>query len=134
MKKRIKIAKMLFYIIGGLSVIMAGRYLLTPGLLSYHITFLGMAQDELDPKVLTSMIYSLRIMGAMSLSIGIAVLVLARKMIPGENWGRWLLLIMLLISFTTVLVINLSVGPSTPWWLTAALIVMTIAGFFLSKK
>ncbi|MCP4135808.1 MAG: hypothetical protein GY754_32875 [bacterium] len=134
MKTRIKIAKILFYITGVFCLIMAGLYLLTPGLLPYHIKFLGKAQKDLDQKMVTLMLYAVRIIGAMALSLGLVVITLTRKMIPGESWVRWLLLITLMITLSTILAVTVSVGPTAPWWLMGLMMIMSITGFFLSKK
>ncbi len=134
MKKRVKVAQVLFYLVGGLCVIMAGLYLTTPTILPYHAEYLGKTHDKLDPKYAALFLYAIKIIGAMSLSIAIGIFVLARKVASGENWVRWTLLVMPASTLGVVLWVNLSVGPTSPWYVIVVMIVLLISGFFLSRE
>ncbi len=130
MSKKIKIASILVYIIAAFCILLALLYSFYPTILPYHQEFLGKRHDQLNPKVAIMFIQSLRVVGALLGSLGMSLILLARKL--SESWVRWVILCMNVIAFGPILKVTLAVGKTSPWWLMALILILTIISFFLA--
>lgn len=134
MSARVKIACLILYVISCVTILFGLIDLLTPRILPYHETYLGMPQAQLHPKVVGLLLTSLRIIGVLLVSIGIALAIIVR--IPfsrGETWSWWFILVFLGIVLAPLLLITLQIGLYTPWWVIAALLVLLVLALSISR-
>jgi Na+-driven multidrug efflux pump len=133
--QKIKFASLIFYSLVGFLFIFALIYSFTPGLLPYHIKFLGKTDDQLDPKVLSLLLKASKIIGAALFSMAVTLVFLTKNLaIKNNNWVRWTLLSLTWVFSWPVLIIMLSVSLTTPWYFIILMLIFSLIAFILSKQ
>ena len=130
MKNRVRLAKMLLYFICGVGIVMSFLYLLTPRLLPFHVSYLGHAQGELDPRTVHLLLFAFRIIGGCFFAIHISVIIFISGKEKFETRTRWAVLVMLSIPYVITLLVALNIGG--PWYLFSLGIVLAVSFFLLS--
>ncbi len=134
MDRRIKFASALFYIAGGVSILLGLIYLLSPRILPFHEQFLGIKYEQLAPRVADLMIRFMRDLGGTFIALGVGVIWLVRRFLT--NMDRTIIPIvsvMSLIALIPLLYNTISGGWYTPWWVVSLVILLIIAGFMIVR-
>ena len=98
-------------------------YLSTTRIMSYHEIYLGMRHEQLPPKVAALLLHAMKTVGALLVGQGVTVGMLAIGPFRRREQWSWLLLVVLCsVTLIPVLIVNIYVGPSSPWWLTGSLL------------
>ena len=97
MTARTKSACIPLYLTAGICIIAGLIYLFLPGLMPYHIAFLGKSEAELDTQVLQLLIYAKKLIGGLVLTIGGILGIITWNIQSSPRW-----LILSLIWLTTV--------------------------------
>ncbi len=115
-------------------LIMGFVYLLSPSLLSYHFAFLGMTQDQMEPRSFELLMNMKRIIGAHFLALSLGALILVGRFAKGDVFVRWSILIMVLISQISLIYAAYVIGNQTPTrYLNVLEIVLLLVVFFMSR-
>lgn len=135
MKKKLKVASVMLYVVSAGALFWGLVYLFTPTIMPYHERFLGMAHEQLEPKVALLFLALIRVAGAAFLSIGIALVMLVTGPFSrGDKWTWWIILVMALLTLIPLLFITLNIGLYTPWWAVGVMIILVIAAMVISKS
>lgn len=133
MKTKMTVASVLLSIVAAFMILAGIVYSRTPGIMPYHVRFLGKTHAELDPQFAALAIQSLRIIGSAYLALGAATAALVwLRFRQGDQVVRWVITLMLMTAFIPGLKVTLSVGLDTPWWIFLICIVFTLTAFLLS--
>jgi hypothetical protein len=134
MNMRLGIASGLLYVVSAVTVLVGIAYLLSPTIMPYHEQFLGQSHRQLDPKVAALFLAMMRGGGALFLSLGLGLALLAPALSgKGARRAWWTIGVMSLSSLVPFLFITLSIGSFTPWWMPAAAIILVVTALFLSR-
>ncbi|MBW2649137.1 MAG: hypothetical protein JRC53_04885, partial [Deltaproteobacteria bacterium] len=122
------------YVFAAYLIIFGLVYLFSPTLMPYHQKFLGIAYEELDPKMAFLSLASMKVIGSLALSMGIGfVMIIKFQLCRGDAWARWIILIMSLVALVPILFITLRIGLYTPWWTIAVSIIVMSVAVIISK-
>jgi len=132
-KKKIKIASIILYIISFVTIVFGMVYIFTPKLMPYHEKFIGLAFHQLDARVGKLFLYLLKGAGCCMLAIGISVILIVKHYLEDKP-ARWIVFIMFSLTLFPLQFITLFIGLYTPWWLITILIVMFITAMILVKS
>jgi hypothetical protein len=133
--KKLRAASIMLYIVSGVAVLSGLKYIFSSRMMPYHEAFLGMTQEQLDPKVAEFILLQLKGAGAACLSIAVALAMLVKgPFSKGDIWAWWIILIMPLLSLVPLMVISLKIGVSGPWWVIGIAVILVIAAAAISKS
>ncbi len=137
-----KIATGLLVFLSLIAIAFGLHYLFAAHLMKYHISFLQMAElqlNQVDGRIVALFLVLIRIVGGCMTAIGVASLILAwvpfRKQ---ERWAWWTVLALFSISLLTLGIITFPVaqditnGPRPPWWLATGMLAVLAVALFLS--
>ena len=129
-----KIASIMLYITSIGVIIFGLVYLFTPEIMPYHERYLGIAHEELPPKVAGLFIYMLKGAGGMALSIGVTLFMMVKwYFCKGDKFISVIILIMMLIALVPLLFVTVSIGFYTPWWLVSIIIILVVTAIIINK-
>jgi len=132
---RIKIGSGLLYFVCFSALLVSLVYLFTPGLLPYHQAFLGKSLSELDSKVGILIMQAIRIVGGLTLTLGMVLFILIINFQKKrENWIWFAMFVLILISLSSLMIAMIHVSLQTPWWGIAILLLMALIGLFLIRN
>ena len=137
MKRKRQIASIGLYGVSIVAALFGLIYLLSPTIMPYHETFLGVTHEELDPKTAALFLALLRVAGSCFLAIAASIALLVRGLFSkGDAWSWWILLVLCLVCLVPLLFVSLGIGTYTPWWVVAILIVLVIvaAGITIPRR
>lgn len=104
----------------------------TTGLLPYHIKFLGMTCEELPPNVCELMKTFVQIIGFAFLTIGITMFLLVRAMFNHQQDELdWRIISIIVAILVPIVPIMRHLASYTPWYIVAAILVMSIIALLL---
>ena len=140
-----KISSYFFYLLSVIALAFGLLYLLRTHLMSYHIAFLGMTEDQIgnfNPRILELFLALIHIAGGVFITVGVCSFIVTyfsyRK---GSIWSWWYLLLSFSISLIPMLIVTYSIAeqikkgqPKPPWWLTLVMLVIMIAGLIIGWK
>jgi hypothetical protein len=110
-------------------------YLISSKIAPYHEKFLGMSHEQLDPKVATLLLSSIKGSGAAMVSIGVALAMLVKgPFSKGDSWTWWIILFMTLLSLIPLQFITLNIGKDSPWWLVSIMIILVVVSLAISRS
>ncbi len=133
MSKRLKIASILLYLVSALAILVGIVYLGSSRIMPYHERYLGMTHEQLAPKVGALLLILIKGAGVASLSSGITLALLVKGPFnKGDIWAWWIILALTLLSLVPVMLLSISMGLYTPWWLAAIMIIMVIVAMITS--
>ena len=90
MEKRLKLATIMLYVFAAFLILFGLVYLLSPRIMPYHERFLGKTFEELDPKTAYLSLASLKVVGALALSMGIGFVMMIRfQFSRGDRYAWW---------------------------------------------
>ncbi len=130
MEKRVKIAAIILYVFAAYIILFGVYYLLTSRIMPYHERFLGKTFEQLDPKTAALSLATMKVVGALALSMGIGFVMMIRLYFSkGDPYARWVILVMSLVALVPITVIAFSVGGvhSPGWGLAISILVMLSA-------
>jgi ABC-type Fe3+ transport system permease subunit len=130
MEKRLKVAVIMLYVFAAFLILFGLLYLLSPRIMPYHERFLGKTFEELDPKTATLSLASLKVVGALALSMGIGFVLMIRfQFSRGDKYAWWIILVMSLLALVPITVISFYIGGvhSPGWSIVISLLVMSVA-------
>ena len=127
--KNARVAFIAFYSSAAAMMLVGLVYILRNGPMPYHLAYLGKTLEELDPKVLAMLLIGKNAVGALTLSMAIAVSMLTYHLKEGARWIRWTILLSMTPNLLMFLYITLAVGSRSPWWLIVGLIGLIVVGF-----
>lgn len=114
-------------------------YLTTPTFMPYHAAALGIGWDDLSPRYQGFIVGVIRGMGAGSVSVSLALLVILG--IPfrrGDSWARWAVplvgIVFTMLTAYAAYTIDSRTPASTPWRQTCGLSAMYALGAALSYR
>lgn len=138
MTVKLKIAIALNLIVAAVSLLVGLIYFAATEITDYHKAVIGVDWSGLAPGVKTLLFILMKGTGDAVLITGISIMFLA--LVPlkrAENWARWAIvsvgLSCYLPMFAGAAYLASTTGAPSPWWLNAVLIIMLLAGFFISK-
>ena len=130
----LKIASFLLYMISVVVIFFGILYLFTPKIMPYHEIYLGMSHEQLQPKVAALLLSAMRIIGFLSIALGLALGIIIRfPFQKGEPWSWWLILVIWLIVLLPLLFITLRIGLHTPWWLLVILLILLFVAMVITR-
>jgi hypothetical protein len=139
---RHKIAKWIFIFLSLGAVAYGVMYLATPHLMSYHLAYLGMTEEQINQlsvRFLPLYHALMQVSGAGMVAIGFAAFLIT--LIPHkreEKWAWWTLLVLFSMSlvpmFLTTFHIaqNISSGPKPPYYITIIMFVLMLIAQILT--
>ncbi|MGA9111922.1 MAG: hypothetical protein ACLPSL_13090 [Smithella sp.] len=130
MEKRLKVAAIMLYVFAVFLILFGLLYLLSPRIMPYHERFLGKTFEQLDPKTATLSLASLKVVGALALSMGIGFVMMIRfQFSRGDRYAWWIILVMSLVALVPITVISFYIGGvhSPGWSIVISLLVMSVA-------
>jgi ABC-type Fe3+ transport system permease subunit len=130
MEKRLKVATIMLYVFAAFLILFGLVYLLSPRIMPYHERFLGKTFEELDPKTAYLSLASLKVVGALALSMGIGFVMMIRfQFSRGDRYAWWIILVMSLVALVPITVISFFIGGvhSPGWSIVISILVMSIA-------
>ena len=130
MEKRLKVATIMLYVFAAYLILFGMVYLLSPRIMPYHERFLGKTFEELDPKTAYLILASLKVVGALALSMGIGFVMMIRfQFSRGDRYAWWIILVMSLMALVPITVISFFiVGVHSPGWIIViSILVMSVA-------
>ncbi len=130
MEKRLKVAVIMLYVFAVFLILFGLLYLLSPRIMPYHERFLGKTFEQLDPKTATLSLASLKVVGALALSMGIGFVMMIRfQFSRGDRYAWWIILVMSLVALVPITVISFYIGGvhSPGWSIVISLLVMSVA-------
>jgi len=135
MKKREIAVTVIILIMVVVGLAMGLVYLLSPSLLPYHFAFLGMTQDQMEPRTFDLLMNMKRIIGAHFVALSLGALLLVGRMAKGDVFVRWSILIMVLISQVSLIYVAYAIHNQSPVrYLNVIEIVLLLIVFFLSRN
>jgi hypothetical protein len=96
----------------------------------YHERFLGKTFEELDPKSATLSLASLKVVGALALSMGIGFVMMIRfQFSKRDRYAWWIILVMSLLALVPITIISFCIGGlhSPGWSIVISLLIMSVA-------
>jgi uncharacterized membrane protein YfcA len=130
MEKRLKVATIMLYVFAAFLILFGLVYLLSPRIMPYHERFLGKTFEELDPKTAALSLASLKVVGALALSMGIGFVMMIRLQFSrGDRYAWWIILVMSLLALVPITVISFYIGGvhSPGWSIVISILVMSVA-------
>ncbi len=131
MEKRLKVAAIMLYVFAAYIILFGLVYLIWPRIMPYHERFLGKTFEELDPKMASLSVASMKVVGALALSMGIGFVMMIRfQFSRGDRYAWWIILVMSLLALVPITFISFSieVGVHSPGWSIAiSILVMSVA-------
>jgi hypothetical protein len=137
-----KIAVGLLVFLSLISLAFGARYLFTAHLMNYHLSYLQMAEvqlNEVDHRIVSLFLVLIRITGGCMIAVGASSLVITLSPFRrGEPWAWWTLLALYVIPLVTLIVTTypvaheISRGPRPPWWLAMWMLGFLAVALFLS--
>jgi hypothetical protein len=124
----------MLYIISAVAMAFGLVYALSPQIMPYHETYLGMPHEQLPPKVAALLLLFMKGGGAAFFSLGIMLTMVVR--IPfrqGETWAWWVILISSLVILLPLLFITLQLGTSTPWPVVVIMLILLLTALAISR-
>jgi len=111
MEKRLKVATIMLYVFAAFLILFGLVYLLSPRIMPYHERFLGKTFEELDPKMATLGLATMKVVGALALSMGIGFVLMIRfQFSRGDRYAWWIILVMSLLALVPIAFISFSIG------------------------
>ncbi len=92
MTSRARYARITLYLTAIICISIGLVYIFKPGLMPYHIEFLGKAESELDPRVLKLLVLAKKLIGGLALTIGGTLAIITWNI---QSAPRWLILSLL---------------------------------------
>ena len=120
----------MLYVFAVFLILFGLLYLLSPRIMPYHERFLGKTFEQLDPKTATLSLASLKVVGALALSMGIGFVMMIRfQFSRGDRYAWWIILVMSLVALVPITVISFYIGGvhSPGWSIVISLLVMSVA-------
>jgi len=120
----------MLYVFAAFLILLGLVYLLSPRIMPYHERFLGKTFEELDPKTAYLSLASLKVVGALALSMGIGfVMMIKFQFSRGDRHARWIIQVMSLVALVPITVITFFIGGvhSPGWSIVISLLVMSVA-------
>ena len=131
MEKRLKVAAIMLYVFAAYIILFGLVYLTWPRIMPYHERFLGKTFEELDPKMALLSVASMKVVGALALSMGIGFVMMIRfQFSRGDRHAWWIILVMSLLALVPITFISFSIerGLHSPGWSIAiSILVMSVA-------
>ena len=130
MEKRLKVAAIMLYVFAAYLILFGLVYLISPRLMPYHERFLGKTFEELDPKMATLGLATMKVVGALALSMGIGFVLMIRfQFSRGDRYAWWIILVMSLLALVPITVITFFIGGvhSPGWSIVISILVMSVA-------
>jgi ABC-type Fe3+ transport system permease subunit len=130
MEKRLKVATIMLYVFAAFLILFGLVYLLSPRIMPYHERFLGKTFEELEPKTATLSLASLKVVGALALSMGIGFVMMIRfQFSRGDRYAWWIILVMSLLALVPITFITFFIGGvhSPGWSIVISILVMSVA-------
>ena len=130
MEKRLKVATIMLYVFAAYIILFGLVYLISPRLMPYHERFLGKTFEELDPKMATLGLATMKVVGALALSMGIGFVLMIRfQFSRGDRYAWWIILVMSLLALVPIAVITFFIGGvhSPGWSIVISILVMSVA-------
>ena len=130
MEKRLKVATIMLYVFAAYLILFGMVYLLSPRIMPYHERFLGKTFEELDPKTAYLSLATLKVVGALALSMGIGFVMMIRfQFSRGYRYAWWIILVMSLMALVPITVISFFIGGlhSPGWSIVISILVMSVA-------
>ena len=124
-----RLARGTFYGCAAILLLVGTVYVTRSTPMPYHLEFIGKNQRELSSEIVALLIFAKDAVGALLLSLGIAVFSLTTQLKIGQRWVRWALLFTLLPIILVFLRITIAVGAHSPWWAPLAGLLFTVIGF-----
>ena len=119
----------MLYVFAAFLILFGLVYLLSPRIMPYHERFLGKTFEELDPKTAYLSLASLKVVGALALSMGIGFVMMIRfQFSRGDRYAWWIILVMSLLALVPITVISFYIGGvHSPGWSIVISILMSVA-------
>ena len=130
MEKRLKVATIMLYVFAAFLILFGLVYLLSPRIMPYHEKFLGKTFEELDPKTASLSLATMKVVGALALSMGIGFVMMIRfQFSRRDRYAWWIILVMSLLALVPIAVISFFIGGvhSPGWSIVISLLVMSAA-------
>ena len=130
MEKKLKVATIMLYVFAAFLILFGLVYLLSPRLMPYHERFLGKTFEQLDPKMATLGLATMKVVGALALSLGIGFVMMIRfQFSRGDRYAWWIILVMSLLALVPITVISFFIGGvhSPGWSIVISILVMSVA-------
>ena len=130
MEKRLKVAAIMLYVFAAFLILFGLVYLLSPRIMPYHERFLGKTFEKLDPKMATLGLATMKVVGALALSMGIGFVLMIRfQFSRGDRYAWWIILVMSLLALVPIAVITFFIGGvhSPGWSIVISILVMSVA-------
>jgi ABC-type Fe3+ transport system permease subunit len=130
MEKRLKVAAIMLYVFAAFLILFGLVYLISPRLMPYHERFLGKTFEELDPKMATLGLSTMKVVGALALSMGIGFVMMIRfQFSRGDRYAWWIILVMSLLALVPIAAISFFIGGvhSPGWSIVISILVMFVA-------
>jgi len=136
---KLKAAFVINLVVAFVGLIVGSLYLISEGITDYHKAVIGVDWSTLAPGVQTLLIILMKGTGVASFITGLSIAIF--NIFPlrhGENWARWAIVCVGLSGLLPMLAgagyLAVTTGAPSPWWLSAALVVLLLVAFFLSGK
>lgn len=124
----------MLYVFAAFIILFGLLYLISPRIMPYHERFLGRKFEDLkkkDPKMAALSVASLKVVGALALSMGIGfVMIIRYQFSQGNTYAWWIILVMSLVAFIPISAVSFFIGGvrSPPGWIIAGcILVMGVA-------
>ena len=130
MEKRLKVAAIMLYVFAAFLILFGLVYLSSPRIMPYHERFLGKTFEKLDPKMATLGVATMKVVGALALSMGIGFVLMIRfQFSRGDRYAWWIILVMSLLALVPIAVITFFIGGvhSPGWSIVISILVMSVA-------
>jgi hypothetical protein len=133
MSKKLKTASVLFYILAGIAFAYGCIYLLIPTLLPYHQKYIEIPFKDLPPKVASLFLLIYRGVGFAMIALGLTLAMIVKGFFSkGSRWAWWTILVEMGTVLIPTTIIAATVGPYTPWWGIAILVLVMAYALYIS--
>ncbi|KPQ37150.1 MAG: NfeD-like protein [Phormidium sp. OSCR] len=134
---REQLAKSIYLVIGVVSLVLGGLYLLSPTFMGYHAEAISRPWDALDASIQILILALMKVAGAGWMATGLAMLFGVWLSFPGGDrrwrWGIPLIGLMFYVPTSAVtLWVTLSTPGTAPWYGSLFAVLLLVIGFCLN--